>query len=246
MSRILVTGSVDGLGRAAAEALIDAGHDVILHARNDRRASAFGALRDRAAGVVVGDLSVRDDVLAVISALTASSPLDAVLHNAGVVDGAAVMPVNVVAPYLMTALLPAPHRHVYISSGMHRGGHVNVLDRVDWSGASVSGTYSDSKLFVTALALAVARLRTNAIAHAVDPGWVPTKMGGPSATDDLEAGHHTQEWLISSNDPDATRSGGYWFHQQRQNPHPAVTNPGFQDRLLQALQAETGVVLTAS
>jgi NAD(P)-dependent dehydrogenase (short-subunit alcohol dehydrogenase family) len=34
MSRIFITGSTDGLGRAAARALIDDGHPVVLHARS--------------------------------------------------------------------------------------------------------------------------------------------------------------------------------------------------------------------
>ena len=39
--------------------------------------------------------------------------------------------------------------------------------------------YSDSKLYVTALAMAYARLWPDTMAHAVDPGCVPTRMGGP-------------------------------------------------------------------
>ena len=53
-------------------------------------------------------------------------------------------------------------------------------------------TYDDSKLYVTTLAMALARIRTDALAHAVDPGWVPTRMGGPAASDSLEEGHRTQ------------------------------------------------------
>ncbi|MEV7067675.1 SDR family NAD(P)-dependent oxidoreductase [Streptomyces collinus] len=44
-SRILVTGSADGLGRAAAQALLAAGHDVVVHARNQERAAALGRFR---------------------------------------------------------------------------------------------------------------------------------------------------------------------------------------------------------
>jgi NAD(P)-dependent dehydrogenase (short-subunit alcohol dehydrogenase family) len=53
-------------------------------------------------------------------------------------------------------------------------------------------TYADSKLYVTAFALAVAARRPDVMAHAVDPGWVPTRMGGPSASDDFDEGHRTQ------------------------------------------------------
>lgn len=161
------------------------------------------------------------------------------MHNAGVLSGPAVTPVNVVAPYLLTALLSSPARHVYISSSMHRGGHIE-LDRLDWDGAKATGRYSDSKLLVTTLALGVARrLAPDVLANAVDPGWVPTKMGGSGATDDFDLGHQTQERLAT--DPGLTVSGGYWFHGRQQDPLPASKNPKVQDQLLEALALATGV-----
>ncbi|MFD8236694.1 SDR family NAD(P)-dependent oxidoreductase [Streptomyces sp. NPDC059696] len=242
MSRILVTGSADGLGRATAEALLDAGHDVVVHARSAERAEVLGDLAERGADVVVGDFAERDAVRRVAAELEASRPLDAVVHNAGVWSGPAVMPVNIVAPYLLTALLRGPHRLVYVSSGSHLGGRPSALENTDWRGAS-AGSYADSKLFVTALAAAVARLRPGVASNAVDPGWVPTKMGGPHAPDDLELGHRTQEWLASSDDPEALSTGGYWYHGERTQPHPAVHDETFQDRLVRALAEETGTAL---
>lgn len=240
MARILVTGSVDGLGRLAAESLLEAGHDVVVHARNADRARVLEPLVGRGAQLVIADLSDRDAVRRAAASLTGEPALDAVIHNAGVFSGRAVMPVNVVAPYLLTALVPAP-RLVYLSSGAHFGGQPR-LDGVDWRGNG-SGSYGDSKLFVTALAAAVARLRPDVLSNAVDPGWVPTRMGGRGAPDDLALGHDTQEWLATSDDPDARTSGGYWFHRARREPHRAVHDEGFQDRLLAALAAETGVRL---
>ncbi|MFJ3408337.1 SDR family NAD(P)-dependent oxidoreductase [Promicromonospora sp. NPDC090134] len=241
MSRILVTGSADGLGRLAADTLLGQGHDVVVHARNPGRAETLRPLVDRGARLVVGDLAERDDVRELAAALAADAPPDAVIHNAGVWSGRAVMPVNVVAPYLLTALLPGPGRLVYLSSGSHFGGHP-VLDGVDWQGRT-PGSYGDSKLFVTALAAAVARLRPGVLSNAVDPGWVPTRMGGAGAPDDLELGHRTQEWLVTSDEPDALTTGGYWYHQERQQPHVAALDAAFQDRLLAALAQETGTTL---
>lgn len=241
MSRILVTGSADGLGRAAADTLLSQGHEVVVHARNPDRAASLSDLTDRGAGLVVGDFADRDAVRAVAAELSDAAPLDAVVHNAGVWSGRAVMPVNVVAPYLLTALLPGPRRLVYLSSSSHFGGRP-VLDGVDWSGRT-PGSYGDSKLFVTALAAAVARLRPGVPSNAVDPGWVPTRMGGPGAPDDLELGHRTQEWLVTSDDPEALTTGGYWYHQELREPHAAVHDTAFQDRLLQVLAQETGTAL---
>jgi hypothetical protein len=82
------------------------------------------------------------------------------------------------------------------------------------------------------------------LTNAVDPGWVPTRMGGPGAPDDLRLGHLTQEWLATSDDPGARTSGGYWHHQRRLEPHPAVHDRGFQDQLLDGLAGFTGTRLT--
>lgn len=90
---------------------------------------------------------------------------------------------------------------------------------------------------------AVARLRPGVLSNAVDPGWVPTRMGGPGAPDDLELGHRTQEWLASSDDPQALSTGGYWYHRERTQPHRSVHDEGFQERLLQRLAEETGTSL---
>jgi NAD(P)-dependent dehydrogenase (short-subunit alcohol dehydrogenase family) len=241
VSRILVTGSADGLGRLAAQALASAGHQLVVHARNRRRAAALDALVGAGADLVIGDLADRDDVRRIAAELTAAPPLDAVIHNAGVWSGPAVMPVNIIAPYLLTALLPSPRRLVYLSSSSHYGGRPSTTG-VDWRGQR-AGSYDDSKLFVTTLAAAVARLRSHVRSNAVDPGWVPTRMGGPGAPDDLDLGHRTQEWLASSDDPEALTTGGYWYHGERRPPHRAVNDHAFQDHLLQALAEETGVAL---
>jgi len=241
MSRILVTGSADGLGRLTAESLISDGHDVIVHARNRDRSVTLDPLVHRGADLIIADFTDRDAVRRAAAELNDRPALDVVIHNVGVWSGPAVMPVNIVAPYLLTTLLPLPHRLIYLSSGSHFGGHP-ALDRVDWSGHR-TGSYSDSKLFVTTLAAAVARLQPGVLSNAVDPGWVPTRMGGAGAPDDLELGHQTQEWLAVSNEPTALTTGGYWHHRQRQQPHHAVTDTTFQDRLLQALADETGAAL---
>ncbi|MFE1248419.1 SDR family NAD(P)-dependent oxidoreductase [Streptomyces sp. NPDC058735] len=241
MSRILVTGSADGLGRYAAEELLSQGHEVVVHARNRQRAAQLDAPAGRWAGLVVGDFTDRDAVRRVAEELNAAEPLDAVIHNAGVWSGAAVMPVNVVAPYLLTSLLRGPRRLVYLSSGSHYGGRPS-LEGVDWRGGG-AGSYADSKLFVTALAAAVARLRPGVLSNAVDPGWVPTRMGGPNAPDSLELGHRTQEWLVTSDEPEALTSGGYWYHGRRRQPHEAVHDEDFQDLLVRTLAGETGSAL---
>ena len=243
MARIFITGSADGLGRAAAESLLGGGHEVILHARSTERLAAVDDLISRGASGIVGDLADLDQTRAVADQVNQLGRVDAVIHNAGILSGRAVLPVNVVAPYLLTALISRPQRLVYLSSGMHRGGRADVAG-VDWSGQRSTGSYSDSKLFVTTLAVAVARLWPDVFSNAVDPGWVPTRMGGRGAPDDLRLGHLTQEWLATSDEPEARSSGGYWFHQRRRSPHPAVPDTQFQDSLLASLARFTAVALS--
>lgn len=242
MSRILVTGSTDGVGYATAGLLIDAGHDVVIHARSDRRLSAVEQLTSRGAQSVVGDLADIDQVHWLVKQANTLEPLDAVIHNAGIIDGAALLAVNVVAPYVLTAGIESPARLIYLSSSMHHDGRRN-LDGADWSGQRQTHSYSDSKLFVTTLMAGVARLWPEVLSHAVDPGWVSTKMGGPGASDDLALAHTTQAWLATTGDADAERSGAYWHHGNTQTPHPAVREGSFQEELLAALAAHTGVDL---
>jgi len=243
MARVFITGSADGLGRAAAQTLLDDGHEVVVHARNNDRLTAVRDLVDAGAAAVVGDLSDLEQTRGIAEQVNHLGPLHAVIHNAGVYRGPQVMPVNIVAPYLLTALIDRPPRLIYLSSSEHRSGRAR-LTGIDWSGQTTgSRSYPDSKLFATTLAAAVARLRPEVFSNAVDPGWVPTRMGGPGAPDDLRLGHLTQEWLATSEDPDARTSGGYWHHQRRIEPHPAVRDRRFQDQLLDDLARFTAARL---
>jgi NAD(P)-dependent dehydrogenase (short-subunit alcohol dehydrogenase family) len=240
--RIFITGSADGLGRAAADTLLQSGHEVVVHVRSNARLAAVDDLTGRGAAAVVGDLADADEVCGVAEQVNRVGSMDAIIHNAGVYRGSTVLLVNVVAPYLLTALLHRPGRLIYLSSGMHYSGRARA-DGMDWSGRRATGSYSDSKLLVTTLMAAVAARWPATLTNAVDPGWVPTRMGGPGAPDDLRMGHLTQEWLATSDDADARTSGGYWYHQRRRRPHPSVHDQRFQRELLDELVQFTGVSL---
>src|SRR5581483_8834818 len=166
MARIFITGSADGLGRLAAETLLDDGHAVVVHVRSRERLTAVADLVNRGAAVVVGDLADVEQTRAVGRDVNALGRMDAVIHNAGVYTGPSVMPVNIVAPYLLTALIERTRRLIYLSSGLHRSGRPD-LTAADWSGRR-NGSYADSKLFITMLAAAVARLWPDVFSNAVD------------------------------------------------------------------------------
>lgn len=241
-ARVFVTGSADGLGHATAKTLLAQGHEVVVHVRSQERLSAVKVLVDQGAVATIGDLSNLAQIRNLANQVNAIGPMEAVVHNAGVLSGSQLLVVNVVAPYLLTALIHRPKRLIYLSSSMHRGGHASLAG-MDWSGRSSAGSYSDSKLFVTVLAAVVARLWPDILSNAVDPGWVPTKMGGPGAPDDLWLAHLTQGWLATSDDAPALTSGGYWYYQRREQAHFAVNDTQFQDLLLAELARATGTKL---
>lgn len=253
--RVFITGSTDGIGRGAAIALMREGHQVVLHARSEARAkTAFADLASQAAGVVIGDLASAEQTRSLAEQVNKIGRMDAVIHNAGIFrepnrgttpEGhAKVLAVNTLAPYMLTALIERPSRLIYVSSSMHRSGDASLHD-IDWVERrwDTYSAYAESKLFVTALAFAVARRWKNVSSNAVDPGWVPTKMGGPGAPDDLEQGHLTQTWLAVSDDPRAKVSGRYWYHREQQRPAAEALDEGFQERLIAKLAELTGVTL---
>jgi NAD(P)-dependent dehydrogenase (short-subunit alcohol dehydrogenase family) len=139
VARVFITGSSDGLGLMAARLLIDQGHEVVLHGRNESRSRDALAAAPGAGGVVSGDLSTIAGARTVANEANKLGRVDAVIHNAGIgyrerrvemePGVPTVFAVNVLAPYILTALIERPKRLVYLSSGMHRSvrPHLNDL-----------------------------------------------------------------------------------------------------------------------
>lgn len=240
MSRILVTGAASGLGELTARTLAGDEHEVVVHARNADRFQESPLLYEMD-GAIYGDLSDLDDTIALAERANDRGRFDAVIHNAGVMRDDATLQVNVVAPYVLTALMERPGRIVVVSSSMHTGGDME-LDGDRFPRDAIS--YSTSKLYVTAFALGLARRWPDVMAHALCPGWVATRMGGESAPDDITEGHLTQEWLATAPEYEIEpRTGGYWHHQRHARLHPAAADPEYQDAIIRALELETGIAL---
>jgi NAD(P)-dependent dehydrogenase (short-subunit alcohol dehydrogenase family) len=257
MARVFITGSSDGLGFMVGQVLADQGHKVVLHARNDARAADAKTAAPKAEAVVVGDLAslaATKDLAAQVNAL---GSFDAIIHNAAVgfregqratSDGLPhVFAINTLAPYVLTALIERPRRLVYLSSGMHERANANLDDilwrKRKWDGSSA---YAESKLHDVLLAFAVARLWPNVSSNAMTPGWVPTKMGGAGAPDDISQAHLTQVWLATSDEAAARTTGGYFYHLQRREPNPETKDVALQDRLVGVCQEISGVDLPRS
>lgn len=255
MARVFITGSADGLGKMAAQLLIEQGHTVVLHARDDARGNEALKSVPGAESVVIGDLSTIRQTRSVADQVNALGACDAVIHNAGVgyreprrvttEDGLPhVFAVNTLAPYILTALIQRPRRLVYLSSMLHHHGDPSLKD-LAWEARPWQGqqAYSDTKLHDVLLAFTIARLWPDILSNALEPGWVATKMGGSAATDDLDQGHRTQVWLAVSDDPAAKVTAEYFYHMQRRTPKPATRDVDLQDKLLDACRKFSGIQL---
>ncbi|MDT9600656.1 SDR family NAD(P)-dependent oxidoreductase [Sphingosinicella rhizophila] len=253
MARILITGSADGLGLMAGQLLAGQGHEIVLHARSEFRAAAARKALRTAAKVLIGDVSTIAAMREVADQANAFGRFDAVIHNVGLgyrerervatEDGLSqLFAVNTLAPYLLTALIDRPDRLVYLSSGMHRSGDPR-LDDLQWGMRPWDGSqaYADTKLHDAMIAFAVARRWPDICSNAVEPGWVPTRMGGANAPDDLEEGAITQAWLAAGEDPETQVTGEYFYHQKPAHVNPASRREDLQDRLMDYCAELTGV-----
>jgi NAD(P)-dependent dehydrogenase (short-subunit alcohol dehydrogenase family) len=152
--------------------------------------------------------------------------------------------VNVLAPYLLTALLPLPGRLIYLTSGLASGGHIDLEDLQRESRPwSATDAYRDSKLCDIALALVMARRYPGTVTTAVCPGWVRTRMGGRGAPTDVRTGAATQVWLAGSDEPEALRSGRYMRHMKELVAPVQAADATVQEALIDACRRLSGIGL---
>lgn len=195
----LVTGSTNGIGRAAALALGRLGADVIVHGRDaEAGESVVDALEATGADArfVQADFADPDAVRHLAAATREwTGGLDLLINNAGGLfrEGRLVGPgveqtfhVNHLAPYLLTAEL-LDHlrdgaRVVTTASEAHRGASFDLSRIQDAEGLSGMGAYSLSKLANVLFAAELARRLDAAgravVSHSVHPGFVPGSKFG--------------------------------------------------------------------
>ena len=256
MSRIFISGSSTGLGLMAADLLAGQGHSVVLHARSAQRAEAARQALPQAEAVVVGDLETIAGAKAVAAEVNGLGHFDAVIHNAAVgyreghrvtADGLPhVFAINTLSAYILTALIERPKRLVYLSSGMHHHADAN-LDDILWKKRRWNGSqaYAESKLHDVLLAFGFARLWPQVLSNALEPGWVPTKMGGSGAPDDMDQAPLTQAWLAAGDDTKADVTGQYFYHLKRMEPNPQAYDQTLQNHLIAMCSDISGVALPA-
>ena len=255
MSRIFITGSSEGLGLMAGQLLAEQGDQVVLHARNRKRTDDARRALPNVEAVVEGDVSTLAGARSVADQVNRLGQFDAVIHNVGVgyrearrvetEDGLPhVFAINVMAPYVLTALIKRPRRLIYLSSGMHHSASAYFDDLLwkkrRWEGSTA---YAESKLYDAMLAFAVARRWPEVLSNSLEPGWVPTKMGGTGAPDDMEQAHRTQAWLAASDEPAAKVTGEYFYHLRKRAPNPETRDGALQNQLLERCRYLSGIAL---
>ena len=208
---VLVTGSTDGIGRATARELAERGCAVIVHGRDDQRASK--AARELAAATgspqvtwVAGDYGSLAEVRAMADRVLHTCPrLDVLINNAGIAvrdrrlsaDGyESTFAVNHLAPFLLTNLLldrlreSVPARIVNVSSGVHARGRIDLDDLQMERRFDGWAAYGNSKLANALFTCELARRLDAAevTANFLHPGVIDTKLlhvnfGGGSPVD---------------------------------------------------------------
>lgn len=257
MAKILITGSADGIGQAAAKVLADNGHAVWLHARNNDRAASAHKAVPKAQGVLIGDISEVASMKAFAAKANETGPWDAVVHNAGLglsTDGkktaegvAQIFSVNSMAPYVLTSLMEKPKRLLYVSSGLHMSGD-DSLEDVGWtSGRSFvpMQAYNDTKLHNVLLANAVAKRWTDVQSCSLDPGWVKTKLGGGGAPGSTDPPAKMIASYAAGESVAGDKSGVYLNPGGVGKPHGAATKGEKQDKLMQIYAELSGVSFPA-
>ncbi|EXM20182.1 Short-chain dehydrogenase/reductase SDR [Fusarium oxysporum f. sp. vasinfectum] len=259
MARIFITGSADGFGLESARQLVQRGHTVYLHARNDERAAHAKASCRGAVDVFVADLTSVEETKRLASEVNAIGDFDAIIHNAGMLYGPfrktadtgmpAMVAVNVLAPYVLTTLIKRPKRLIFITSTLHTRADTSVED-IFWYKRGEGQfqdfrAYCDSKLHLILLANAVARRFKDMSVASVHPGWVPTKVGGTDAPDKLEDGVDTYV-MLAEGDYDQSLTGVYFEPKRRLGePLPTSGDVDLQEKVVEACEKVVGLKLPA-
>jgi NAD(P)-dependent dehydrogenase (short-subunit alcohol dehydrogenase family) len=252
--RILITGSSDGLGLLTAKLLTSRSHTVYLHARNPSRARDALTACPSATHCLIGDLSTISGIKNFAAEANAHGPYDVVMHNAGLYLGPfartedgipALVAVNTLAPYILTCLMNKPRRLIFVSSQLHQNGNTSLNDltwqqrgEAEWGNGGQG--YADSKLHNIMFGFAFARYYGIPTAS-VDPGWVKTKMGGPSAMDDMDAAVETFALVCTGEGEVGKKDTGHWYQGRERGYREEANDVEIQEKLLKILEEVTGV-----
>lgn len=239
MSKIFITGSSDGIGLQTAKELIKLGHEVVLHARNEKKAIELKSHLKNSNKILVGDLTSIYETKQLANEINSLGNFDTIIHNAGVFknDKSEIFKVNVLAPYILTACVKKPKKIIYIGSNMHPQGVVDLDNLSIENGVD----YSTSKLLLSIFSLALSKKWKNVLVNTVDPGWVKTKMANYEAPDSLEDGSNTQVWLTSHK---SFKDTGKYFHHLKEIRYcDIVYDEEIQKSLIEKIEKITNIYI---
>ena len=183
----LVTGASQGIGRACAMALAEAGATVALAARNEEKLNAVASeikSKNGQAEVFRMDMASEDDIKAAVKSATAKlGKVDILVNNAGITRDTLSMRMKradwdeVIATNLTGAHIACQA----VISGMLKqrwGRIINITSIFGQMGQAGQVNYSASKAGLIGLTMALARevASRNITVNAVAPGWIETAM----------------------------------------------------------------------
>lgn len=194
---VLITGANSGIGFYAAQALADAGAEVILACRDPQKGAAAAARIGGQSRVELLDLADFDSIRAFAAKIKAQAGrLDILLNNAGVMAPPSRQTtkqgfelqfgVNFLGHFLLTdllldLLLHTPHsRVIQVSSVAHRQGKMNWDDLQSQHKYRAWTAYRQSKLAMLIFAEELARRASqngwNILSLAAHPGIAATAL----------------------------------------------------------------------
>ncbi len=240
MAKIFITGSSDGLGLYTAKELLHLGHEVVLHAKNEQRAKETILKFQSNIKVLIADLSKFQEVKQLAKEVNDLGNFDVIIHNAGVFNssGEEIFKINVLAPFILTALINKPKKLIYIGSNMHAQGKIDLENLLEKRAVD----YSTSKLQILMLGLFICKQWSGVDTYIVDPGWVKTKMANYNAPDNLEDGCATQIWLASNEK--LNLSGKYFYHLQETIYSLKADDVEIQNKLIDIYEKLTNINFT--